>query len=135
MKQRKVILILVTLVIALTVLFGQSMTYAATSTNTVYVKRAYNRQGKYGYAISYAGVSNNQPIWSLLSMKDLTSDQISDDRSLYCLDITKWLGNIDPNMANLTTAEYNRTYNMDTEKNTITGKYVKLNSTVDGINN
>ncbi|MCI8759630.1 MAG: Cys-Gln thioester bond-forming surface protein [Clostridia bacterium] len=112
-------------------------------TETLYVRRATKSEDKIGYAINNPqnGSSGGaQTIWNLLTMKagDADSYYLKTEegyKTLYCLDITKWMGNVDSNEATSNTVTYNRKYNMDTEGTEIQALYPTLGATLDEINN
>lgn len=112
-------------------------------TETLYIRRTAKSQDKIGYAINNPknGSSGGaQTIWNLLTMKAEDSDSYhlkteEGYKTLYCLDVTKWMGNVASNEATSNTVTYNRKYNMDTESSEIQTLYPTLTATLDGINN
>lgn len=112
-------------------------------TETLYVRRAAKSQDKLGYAINNPknGESGSaQTIWNLLTMKagDTDSYYLKTEegyKTLYCLDVTKWMGNVASNEATSGTVTYNRKYNMDTETAEIQALYPTLGATLDEISN
>lgn len=112
-------------------------------TETLYIRRTAKSQDKLGYAINNPqnGSSGGaQTIWNLLTMKDGNTDSYylkteEGYKTLYCLDVTKWMGNVASNEATSNTVTYNRKYNMDTESSEIKAIYPILGEGLDGINN
>ncbi len=112
-------------------------------TETMYIRRAAKSQDKIGYGINNPqnGSSGGaQTIWNLLTMQagDTDSYYLKTEegyKTLYCLDITKWMGNVASNEATSNTVTYNRKYNMDTESAEIKTLYPTLGSSLEEINN
>ena len=157
MNRKKILIVLMSIFIGIVLMmnffvqnmYNLEMNYPVrgySDEEILYVRRSAKRnQDEMGYSINNPvnGSSGNaQRIWNLLNMKNSSTDDYflkSDDgyKTLYCLDVTKWMGNIGTNEANSNTVTYNRKYDMDTENSSIVNEnlYPVLGSSLDGISN
>ena len=141
MKKKKIFLVCIVLVTTLT--FFLRMNISTATDDVLYIQRTAVTPGHYGYSIN--NITNSasggaQTIWNLLKMKDSSTNEYyakgdNNYLSLYCLDITKWMGNLGSNETNSNTVVYNGKYNMDLNKDDILAKYPLLGAINNEVNN